>query len=214
MVMKKNILLALVCCAHCALAQKSFFGVDAGINVANQRTHIISTSPNFTTSGSGFGQNVVKPTVSVFYQLNVNDQMGLRLNASYMGMGYQQVGTNNDNVEINYLTFPLAFHYYVNKYLSFNAGPYLSFTLGGSKINNQPITSTYHKNDAGFNIGGEHIIYRNLSIAATYVIGLKNIILDDSIFISDGTTTTKIGEIKRTNRALQFTLIYKFKKAN
>jgi hypothetical protein len=207
--MKKSPLLPLICLVQCAFAQRSFFGAEAGINVANQRIKTVSTSPNLTASGSGFYQNAVKPTISVFYQWNFNDEMGLRLKASYMGTGYQQAGTNNDHVEINYLTFPLTFHYRVNKYLSFNTGPYLSFTLGGTKINNQAITSTYHKNDAGFSIGGEHMIYRNLSVAASYIIGLKNILLDDAIFFPAG---NKVGEIKHTNRVLQFTLVYKFKK--
>src|SRR5689334_2952980 len=120
--MQKIILLSLVCISSHLSAQKSFFGVDAGINLANQRTHIPT---GFAGSGTHYYQNSLKPSFGIFYQYGFNEKMGLRLNAQYMGLGYKD---QDFTLDINYLTLPLTFHYSVNKYLSFNTGPYLSFT--------------------------------------------------------------------------------------
>ena len=206
--MKKCLLILCVCVAPCVFAQKSFFGVDAGVNVANQREHVesfLSSGPNAsaatTVTNTLFFQNSIKPTFGVFYHIGLSEKIGLRPAATYMGLGYKFKNAPIDVVDINYLTFPLTVHYSIQKHFSFNAGPYLSFTLGGTKINNQPITSFYHKNDFGFSFGGEHDLYRNLSLGVNYFVGTKNIWLNDLN-----------GTIKYTNRALQFTLIYKFKK--
>jgi len=202
--MKKSLLLSLTCLASCAFAQKSFFGVDAGINVANQR---IATSPNpsvtfsYLWTGTFFLKNVVKPTFGIFYQHRFSDLIAIRVQGSYMGLGYKSQGSFGSDVSIDYLTFPVSIQYSANKHLSFGAGPYLSFTLGGTKINNEDITKTYHKNDFGFFMGGEHDLYKNFALGVKYFIGTKNIWLND-----------QNGTLKYTNRALQFTLIYKFKK--
>ena len=203
--MKKFLLPLLTCLASCAFAQRSFFGVDAGINVANQRSRTVTPAftPTSTITLNLFFQNTIKPTFGFFYQAGVSETVALRVQAQYMGMGYQDALYSSNNVDINYLTFPVSIQYSANKHLSFGAGPYLSFTLGGTKINNEDITKTYHKNDFGFFIGGEHDLYKNFALGVKYFIGTKNIWLND-----------QNGTIKYTNRALQFTLIYKFKKTN
>jgi len=183
-----------------AFAQKSFLGVDAGINVANLRTHV---SDGFGTATSY--QNNLRFTGGAFYQYGFTEKMGLRLTAQYMGLGYVDQGFS---VNINYLTFPLNFQYFVTPRLSFNTGPYLSFTLGGTRIYNQAITSIYHKNDHGLSIGGTYEFHKNICISIGYVIGLKNILLADTIKDINGNT----GTITYNNRALQLTLIYKFTK--
>ena len=203
--MKKLLLPLIMGFGSCAFAQKSFFGVNAGLNVANQLVHV---DDGFgSASGNHSYQSSLKPTFGVFYQYGFNERMGLRLNAQYMGLGYKD---DDFTLDINYLTFPLTFHYSVNERLSFSTGPYLSFTLGGTNLFNEPITKTYHKNDHGLSVGGEYGFYKNLSIGVSYIFGLKNILLDDTITDINGNT----GTIKVTNRALQFTLIYKFKKTN
>ncbi len=209
--MRKIILLSFVGISSHLFAQKSFFGLNVGVNVANQRIAASYTggiSPDY--SYVYFLQNNIKPSFSVFYQYSFSGSVAMRINAQYMGMGYISKGSSLDKVDIDYLTFPVSVHYTANKHLSLNAGPYLSFTLDGTKINNQPITSVYHKNDFGFSFGGEHCLYRNLSIGINYVIGLKNVLLDDTINGLSGS----IGTVKYTNRALQLTLIYKFKKSD
>ncbi|SRR5260221_6546003 len=208
--MKKIFFLLFVCFGECAFAQKSFFGVDAGVNVANQRIASTLLSGGYTSNTVSFRFNTVKPTFGVFYQKGFSDLLALRLNAQYMGLGYDSKGSSGTPVDINYLTFPLTLHYVANKHLSFSTGPYLSFTLGGTKINDEDITSTYHKNDFGFSFGAEHDLYKNFSFGINYFIGLKNIWLNDTQTVPGVYTTTN----KYTNRALQFTLIYKFKKTN
>ena len=209
--MKKIVLLSLVCSAQCVLAQKSFFGADAGINVANQRivTHLTSNGAP-VLDGAGFQSNKIQPTFGVFYHLLLSEASSVRVNAQYMGLGYNSNGNSGSYVDINYLTFPITFHYHANKHFSLNTGPYISFTLGGSKINNQDITKTYHKNDFGFSFGGEHDLWKNFALGVNYFIGLKNIWLSDEIIIQPGLNAS----YKYTNRALQITLIYKFKKVN
>ncbi|SRR5258706_5448734 len=209
--MKTILSLSLICFAQCAFAQKSFFGADAGINVANQRMMTSLISPGFQSANHiAFGYNAIKPSFGIFYQKWFSDLLALRLNAQYMGLGYDSKGSSGTAVTINYLTLPLTLHYATNKHLSFSAGPYLSFTLGGTKINNEDITKTYHKNDFGFSFGAEHDLYKNISFGINYFVGLKNIWLNDTQTVPGVYTTTN----KYTNRALQFTLIYKFKKPN
>jgi hypothetical protein len=205
--MKKLILFFFICTSLNVFSQKkSFFGVNAGINVANQRQHITYTAGStFVSEQTTFLQNTVKPVVSIFYQYGFNEKIGLRLNAQYMELGYDNKNSPDGNLNINYLTLPLTFHYSVTQHLSFNAGPYLSFTLGGTKINNQPITETYHHNDRGFSFGAEHDIYKGLAVNINYVFGLMNVWLNDTYNGGTYTIHTKV-----TNRALQISLIYKF----
>jgi hypothetical protein len=207
--MKKSLLLSLTCLASCAFAQRSFFGVDAGINVANQRivTHLTSNGAP-VLDAAGFQSNKVQPTFGVFYHLHLSEVTSVQANAQYMGLGYNSRASSQPDVDINYLTFPITFHYHANKHFSLNTGPYISFTLGGTKINNQDITKTYHKNDFGFSFGGEHDLYMNFSLGINYFVGLKNIWLNDTQTVPGFFTTTN----KYTNRAIQVTLIYKFKK--
>src|SRR6185369_9671481 len=101
--MKKVILFSLVSISSHLMAQKSFFGVDVGVNLANQRTHI---SAGFSNSGTHYYQNSFKPTCGAFYQYGFNERMGLRLNAQYVGLGYKD---NNFTLDINYITLPLTF---------------------------------------------------------------------------------------------------------
>jgi len=203
--MRKIILLLIVCSSSQIFAQKSFFGVDAGVNVANHR---YVTNPSAYSPGPGpvFFQNVVKPSIGIFYQFNFYEKVGIRVDAKYLGLGHKNRFDSRYDVNINYVTFPFSLCYYANKHLVLNAGPYLSFTINNTNVKNQasatiPVTSVYHKNDFGFIMGAEHDVYKNFALSVNYVIGTKNIWLDD-----------QGGTIKYTNRALQFTLIYKFKK--
>ncbi|MBS1680752.1 MAG: porin family protein [Bacteroidetes bacterium] len=181
-------------------AQKSFFGVDAGINIANQREQTVF-SP--VLKGSFFFKNDLKPTFGVFYEYGISKILAVRVNLQYMGLGYRGSAPGFSHFDINYLTIPLKVKYSANEHFSLTAGTYLSFTLNGTKINNQNITNYYHKNDFGFSIGAEHDIYKNFALGVNYIIGTKNILLDD-----------QGGIYKYNNRALQLTLIYKFKKTS
>jgi hypothetical protein len=213
--MKKIFLLSLVCYSSCALAQKSFFGVEAGINVANQR--IFFPYPLSSGNQITFHGNVVKPLISVFYQREISNKLEVRIKASYAGFGFNDPNAMYypynatvyffKNVDINYLMLPINLYYKANSHLLLGGGPYVSFLVGASQINGQDVTSVYHKNDFGIILGGEHDIYKNFSLNISYVIGAKNIWLNDKDS-SYGYTYSV------TNRALQFTLIYKFKKTN
>src|SRR3954471_3498796 len=165
--MKKLLLPVFMVCSYCAFAQKSFFGVDAGINVANQRT--VSETvylPDYTTFNNiAFQFNAVKPTFGIFYQYELSNPFALRLKAAYMGLGYNHKGDlGGGDVSINYLTLPVTINYHVTKSLTFLIGSYLSFTLGGTQMTGQPITTTYHKNDFGLSIGGEQDISNNFAL--------------------------------------------------
>ena len=202
--MKKIFFVLFGCLASCAFAQKSFFGVDAGINVANQRiVTSLTSNGNPSLDGMGFQANKVQPTFGVFYHHPLSHAISVRVNAQYMGMGYNSRAKSGSNVDINYLTFPITFHYHANKHLSLNAGPYLSFTLGGTKTNGMDITKTYHKNDFGFSFGGEHDLWKNFALGINYFIGLKNIWLSDEVTLLPGLNAS----YQYTNRALQFTVI-------
>jgi hypothetical protein len=197
---KGSLILFLISCALISQAQKSFFGFEAGVNVANQR---IVTSTFFNPTQISFQQNAIKPSFSIYYQFDWSEKIGARVKASYMELGFtggQSSYNTLSKVDINYLMVPITLHYKANQHLSLTGGPYVSFTIGGSRPFNQDIISTYHKNDYGVSFGGEHDIYKGVALSVTYYIGLKNIWLDD-----------RNGTIEYTNRALQIALIYKFK---
>ncbi len=197
----------LISFALVAKSQKAYFGVDAGINVANQRVVSGSNYRTIPSSSTSFYDNLIQPTFSAFYHYNLSETIGLRANVRYMGLGYSDVVVSsysyvaNSDITINYLTLPISIHYGANKHLSLNAGTYVSFTVGGKDYNNADATKTFHKNDFGFSVGGEHDIYKNFAIGITYLIGAKNVWLND-----------QGGQFVHTNRALQIALIYKFKK--
>ena len=207
--MRKFILFSLVSISSHLMAQKSFFGVDAGVNVASQRTVLTINAPGSTVHSTSSGAVVIKPIFGVFYQRGFSKNMGVRLDAQYMGMGTKANGFQTRDIEINYLTLPLTIHYSVKDRLSFNAGPYLSFTLGGTRLNNEPVTKTFHQNDRGFRFGGAYEFYKNISVNINYVLGLMNVWLADTS--TDNVTNTTY-HTKVMNRALQFSLIYKFSK--
>ena len=207
--MKKIILPILICLSAEIFAQKSFFGVDAGANLANQRINLTIDAPGGTSHSNSSGAIVLKPTFGVFYHRGFSKNLGVRLGAQYMGMGANANGIQALDIEINYLTLPLTIHYSINDRFSFNAGPYLSFTLGGTRLNNEPITKTFHQNDRGLKFGGGYEFYKNISVNINYVLGLMNVWLADTT-TDNVTNTTYHTEV--TNRALQISLIYKFKK--
>lgn len=204
-----SLFLLLLVVSSAAICQKSFFGVDAGINVSNQRIYSITTYSNGTSGGVSFLSNAVKPTISIFYNQKISDPLSIRIYARYNSLGYKKVGSMGSDVDINYFTIPLTASYQVYKNLFVQAGSYVSFTLNNTKLFNQDITKTYHKNDWGFIVGAEHTIFKNFALNASYCIGIKNIWLNDSNSnpVFGITYSTKI-----TNRALQVALIYKFKK--
>lgn len=183
-------------------AQKFSYGMDAGINIANQRV----VSVFFLGAGSNtyFYNNLVRPTVSFYSQYNASERLGLRLSLRYSGMGYQIVSPSTSyydyvdkKVRINYLTVPLTLHIAVSDRVSVNAGGYLSFTLGGNDLNGKTATTTFHKNDHGIQLGTEVKVYKDIAIGVSYVIGLKNIWLND---FGDSYI--------QKNRALQLTVSY------
>lgn len=200
--MKKiSFILVLTSYAFIAKSQKSYFGFEAGVNIANQR---IVTYNSYSPTQITFHENAVKPSFSIYYQFEFTEKIGARVKASYMALGF--TGGYSDQytlgkVDINYLMVPITLFYKANQHLSLTAGPYVSFTLGGNRPFNQDILSTYHKNDFGVNFGAEHDIYKGVALSISYFIGLKNIWLND-----------QNGNIEYTNRALQVALIYKFKK--
>src|SRR4249920_1844369 len=110
--MQKIILFAFVCLSSPLIAQKSFFGVDAGINIANQR--VISSYGNLVSTN--FYQNSIQPTFGFFYQYGLSEVIAIRANAQYMGLGYKN--SNATDLDISYLTFPANIYYTANKHLS------------------------------------------------------------------------------------------------
>lgn len=199
----KKIFLALLLTSFAfnSKSQTSYFGFEAGVNIANQR---IVTYNSYNPAQITFHENAIKPSFSIYYQFEWSEKFAARVKASYMSLGF--TGGYSDRytlgkVDIDYLMVPISLFYKANKNFSLTGGPYVSFTLGGSRPFGQDILSIYHKNDFGFSFGGEHDIYKGLALSVTYFMGLKNIWLND-----------QNGNIQYTNRALQITLIYKIKK--
>ena len=196
------IFLSLLLIRKINFAQPSFFGGDASINISTLRMYSIDG----TSSSTVFNQNVVRPSIGFFYQKGISNKFSIRAVVRYMGLGYQSDYynlTTPPSTNIDYLTFQISINYHINKHLNIVIAPYLSFTLGGTQINNQEITKTFHKNDHGFSIGAEYDVYKNFAMGLHYYIGLKNIILNDS---QNGI------EITDTNRTLQIVMAYKFRK--
>jgi predicted porin len=195
-------LVSFLCILESGFAQQTFFGLDAGVNLSTLRMQT-------TTSGVStvfYNDNVLRSSIGAFYQLGLSNKFSLRLGARYLGLGYKSETTyltTPPSTNIDYLTFQVALNYHITKRLQVAVAPYLSFTIGGTPINNQEITKTFHKNDHGISLGAEYDIYKNFSLGLHYYVGIKNIILNDSL---NGV------EIYDTNRAFQVLIGYKFRK--
>ncbi len=85
--MKKLLFLVLAGCTSSAFAQKSFFGVDAGINVANQRA-VSQVISNGTTviNDVVFQFNKVAPTFGLFYHFGLSETTGIRVGGPVYGI--------------------------------------------------------------------------------------------------------------------------------
>jgi Outer membrane protein beta-barrel domain len=183
-----------------AYSQKSFFGVEAGINLSNQR---ISVSSSGKINQITFAQTAPRLTFGLFYQRGVSNVLSIRIGAKYNGFGYKRDDQTYyrptpgfSSSDLDYITFPLHFVYHANPRLRANVGGYYSILIGGTKVSNFLINDDY-----GVNFGLEHDLFGNFSIAATYYFGLKNISkIDASVAGYD---------VLITNRALQIVLIYK-----
>ena len=183
-------------------SQKSFFGMDGGINISTLRMQATTNGPSTVS----YNDHVLRTSIGAFYQRGLSNKFSLRLGARYLGLGYQSETyylTTPPSTNIDYLTFQVALNYHLTKRLQFGFSPYLSFTIGGTPINNQEITKTFHKNDHGISLGAEYDIYKNFSIGLHYYFGIKNIILNDAL---NGV------EIYDTNRAFQILIGYKFRR--
>src|SRR5437879_5059954 len=109
--MKKIFLvLLLTSFSFIAKSQKSYFGIDAGINIATQRVSFPVGNGLDPYSTAYYYENIILPTFSIFYQYNVSNIVGVRANVRYMGLGYTLPQTNNSftyianyNININYL---------------------------------------------------------------------------------------------------------------
>ncbi|MFN8340798.1 MAG: outer membrane beta-barrel protein [Cyclobacteriaceae bacterium] len=182
-------------------AQQKGWGVEAGYSITNQRT-VMKTPSSESIS---FGRNASRFALGAFRDFSIGKGLSLRGGARYTAMGFAKHGYI-ESVSINYLTLPVSLRYFASDYLSIGAGVYLSFTVGGSTLNGQAITRTYHKNDDGVFLLAEYKLPANLSVSMQYVIGHKNVILADSDPILQFSQTT-------TNRALHLMLIYHFSTA-
>jgi len=202
--MKKIILISLVFSTAPLFGQKSFWGMNAGINIASQRVaQTVSYSPAKTVM---FLQNIETATVGFFYQSHFSNQFALRVNSQYVALGSKTAY----ETDMKYLMYSLSFRYLPNPKIDLNIAPYFSFLLNGKDVSpgNIPIDHTYSRNDFGFSFGGEYELGNHLAIGINYFVGMKNIQLRDHILDNQGNTV----DFKITNRALQFVLIYKSKR--
>jgi hypothetical protein len=184
-----------------AYSQKSFFGVEAGINLSNQR---ISASSNGIVNQVIFAQTAPRLAFGLFYQRGILNALSVRIGAKYNGFGYKRddptyyygPAPRFSSSDLDYITFSIHLVYCANPHFRANVGGYYSILSGGTKVSNFLINDDY-----GFNFGLEHDLFGDFSIAATYYFGLKNISkIDVSVAGYD---------VLITNRALQIILIYK-----
>lgn len=196
--------------ASCVFAQKRYFGVEAGINIAHQNVTGVPPSGAVPGMGTQF-YSIALPLAGVFYHCDLSATIGARLGLRYSSLGFGN--HNGPQVVINYLSIPLNIHVNVSKCISVTAGSYVSFTINNSTFastvptsyfyKRDPITDWYHKNDFGLLLGAEFKPEPRVNIAVGYLFGTKNIWLKDMG-----------GAYKFTNGALQLTFIYKFARSS
>jgi Outer membrane protein beta-barrel domain len=199
----KYLILILLIASLDAYCQKSFFGVDAGINLSNQRT---SASSNGQINQIAFAQTVPRLTFGVFYQRSISKVLSIRVGAKYNGLGFRRDDQTFyrpipgfSSTDIDYITLPINFVYHANPNFRIMAGGYFSNMIGGKNFYYK-IPDLFTNEDYGINFGIEHNLFKGLSIATTYYFGLKNVLKIDSANGYD---------LFITNRNLQIALIYK-----
>jgi hypothetical protein len=204
--MKKIFLIAFIFFFSSCYSQKSYFSVDAGMNLAHLRISL--ENPYNPVREKVALENIIRPTGGLFYQFNLSDLFALRIGARYFGLGSATKG--QPDLNLNYLSTPICFNYSINSNFNASAGAYFSFLLNDDSYFGLPIHLRFSKNDFGTVLGLEHKLYKNFSIGAHYYLGLKNIYLYDKRVDSQGGTWTT----KYTNRVFQFSIIYKFRRHN
>ncbi|NOS54687.1 MAG: hypothetical protein HOP37_00350, partial [Cyclobacteriaceae bacterium] len=123
--MKYLILVSIVVSSR-AYSQKSFFGIDAGINLSNQRT---SARSNGKVNQVAFELTAARLTVGIFYQQSISKMLSVRLGANYNGLGFRDEDIKSygpiygfSSTDIDYVTFPVN--------LIYQANPHFRVTIG------------------------------------------------------------------------------------
>jgi len=165
----KKILLLVACMAvfSGAMAQRSGFGVKAGLNLATMTNRDGEIRPNFN--------------VGFFGEYVSSDLIGFQLEAVFSRQGMN--GKDNsalDWIRLEYINVPILLKLYLVKGLSFEIGPQLGFLLGSRYQYtfggySHRINGDYKSFDVSAAVGLSYQIDHNFFVNVRYNAGLTEL---------------------------------------
>lgn len=141
-------------------AQEVNFGAKGGINISTLR---------------GDGIHSTQPTVDVHLgamaEIKINEKFSFQPELIFSGQGTR---TDEYNLKLKYMHFPLMAKYYIKKPISIEVGPQIGFltmaSASGFDVRNQ-----VKKFDLGINAGVGYKTENGLTFSARYNYGITNI---------------------------------------
>lgn len=167
------------------------FGIKGGLNVSN----IYGKNIDGNDAKSGFH-------LGIFIECPLSNKWYLQPEIMYSEQGLEG---EDAKLELNYVTIPFMFKYYISRVFNIEFGPQFNYALNakisndeasleiGDKMNQRDLT-------AGFNFGCGLHFSSHFAISARYNLGLTNI-ADESRLFGDG---------KFKNTVFQLSLAFKF----
>ena len=150
-----------------AFAQRSAIGLKSGVNFADITDNKNSTDIRLAYHFGGFAKIYVNNKLAVQPEFLYSLQ-GSKLQAnSFLG------GSEENNLNLHYITVPLMLKYYPIEGFNLQFGPQFAY-LVDAKYNDNNIDNVYNNTDWSLNVGAGFDI-NGVQIGARYNIGLTNI---------------------------------------
>lgn len=154
------------------------FGAKAGLNFA---TVFGDTSDPSLLVGVHFGGTA---------ELTINKQFAVQPEVLFSTQGSSY--SKKENIQLNYLLFPIIGKYYIIENLSLEAGPHLGLLLS-ARDGGENLKKHVSATDVGFNIGAGYKLKNKINFGLRYSIGLTNINNDSNNKINNAVLQLSAG---------------------
>lgn len=179
--------------------------VRAGVGISKGKSDYSAIVSNGVTAGwvAGFNApSITKPYAGISAQFGLSKELFLEPEIGYAVMGVQEIGYSARLHESMYVTVPISVRYQANKVLGVYAGPYVGYRIRAANYPPDLLGSW----DAGFQVGGEVKIFRNVGLGGRFYNGLLNVYKD----LYDEYPDQYGEDLKLYNRCLQLYVSYSF----
>ncbi len=193
------IVLALLLLSATADAQKSYYGIKAGLNIASLKLSFSGMSGSTNDLYSFHG--------GVYAVFMTSEKFGFQPELLYSAQGAAGSG-GSGNFNLNYLTVPVMMRFTFTPGALIQFGPQVGFLMGAS-VDGQDAKSGMNSVDFGLGFGLGFERPSGVNFGFRYVLGLSNTL--------SSSTTSGLGQlglsgITMTNQVIQLSVGYRFKR--